>query len=93
LLLLIVGYTAYLYRRLKESGYGINPGKTFLAWLEKIMDENGVSTVSSLNKKAAGLPQLKVRNPLTQNVSTLTADVTFITAELVSQNKIEFPRI
>ena len=95
-LLLILGiilYIQFLFGRLKQSGHGINPGTFFLGWVKKIMDENGVSTVTSLNNKAAAIPVLKVRNPTFQNVSTLTGDVTFITSELVSENKIEFPKM
>ena len=93
LLVIVVVYSRYLYSRLKESGYGINPGKFFYNWLKSVMDENSVSTISALNKKAEALPLLQVRNPDRQNSTTLKGDVTFITAELVSQNKIEFPRM
>ena len=93
LFIIVVVYTRYLFSRLKESGYGINPGKYFYEWLKSIMDENSVSTISALNKKAEDLPPLHVRNPDKQNAATLKGDVTFITAELVSQNKIEFPRM
>jgi len=89
----LTGYTLYLYNRLKESGYGINPGNYFLEWMKQIMNENEVTTVEALNAKAADLPTLKVRDPKNQNASTLTADVTFISAELVSQNKVELPRM
>lgn len=95
LLILIasVAYTMYLYKRLKESGYGINPGKFFYDWIKQVMEENGVSSVTELNAKASGLPNIRIRNPETQNADSLFGDVTFITAELVSENKIEFPRM
>jgi NTE family protein len=57
------------------------------------MDENGVSNVTELNKKAQTIPKLTVRNPETQNVDTLFGDVTFIASEIVSENKIEFPKM
>ncbi|HEX4850442.1 MAG TPA: patatin-like phospholipase family protein, partial [Puia sp.] len=71
LLALIVAfvYTWYLYSKLKESGYGINPGHFFYNWIKQVMEENGVSSVSDLNTKAAGIPHLHVRNPDTQNSS------------------------
>jgi NTE family protein len=91
LILGVIGYIKFLFGRLKDTGHGINPGKFFLEWAKKVMDENGVSTVTDLNKKAGSISSLSVRNPKTQNADTLTGDVTFITSELVSENKIEFP--
>ena len=86
----------YLYRnlqRLKNSGYGINPGDYFYDWIKKQLQSNGVHTVSDLNKKASTLPDLKLRDENPQDVSTLFGDVTFITSELVTQNKIQFPEM
>jgi NTE family protein len=96
LLLIMLGIFIYIHRlfgRLKDSGHGINPGTFFYNWVKKIMDENGVSNVTTLNAKASAVPVMKVRNPATQNVDTLAGDVTFITSELASENKIEFPKM
>jgi len=89
----IIIYINYLFRSLRESGHGVNPGTYFLNWMKKVMDENGVSNVTQLNAKACSFPPLKVRNPDTQNAGSLFGDVTFITSELVSENKIEFPKM
>ena len=89
----LIIYINYLFRSLRESGHGVNPGNYFYNWIKGVMDENGVSNVSQLNAKAGTMPNLKVRNPETQNVHTLGADVTFITSELVSENKVEFPKM
>ena len=89
----LIIYINYLFRSLRESGHGVNPGNYFYNWIKKIMDENAVSNVTELNKKASSFPNLKVRNPETQNAGTLFGDVTFITSELVSENKIEFPKM
>jgi NTE family protein len=89
----LIIYINYLFRSLRESGHGVNPGNYFYNWIKAIMDENGVSNVSQLNSKASTLPNINVRNPETQNVHTLSGDVTFITSELVSENKVEFPKM
>ena len=89
----IVIYGNRLLDSLRKGGHGINPGKYFYKWIERIMDENGVCTVTQLNEKAATIPLLKVRHPDTQNADTLCGDVTFITSEVASQNKIEFPKM
>lgn len=89
----IVYYSNYLFRALREGGHGLNPGKYFFEWMKNVMEENDVATVTQLKEKAEKLPKLIVRNPITQNADSLCADVTFISSELVSQNKIEFPKM
>ncbi|HVM90053.1 MAG TPA: patatin-like phospholipase family protein [Puia sp.] len=89
----IIIYINFLFRSLRESGHGVNPGNFFYDWIKKIMDENGVTNVSQIKAKAETLPLMRVRNTETQNANTLFGDVTFITSELVSENKIEFPKM
>ena len=93
LLFVLFIWISSLLRKFKESGYGINPGKVFYEWIKARMEENGVHTVSDLNGKVESLPKLSVRKPDKQNASTLKGDVTFISSELISENKIEFPRM
>ncbi len=88
----IVFYSNHLFKALREGGHGLNPGKYFYDWMEGVMEENDVSTVTQLRKKAETLPNLTVRNP-SQNVKSLFGEVTFISSELSSQNKIEFPKM
>jgi NTE family protein len=92
-LIFLLFYGYYLFHRLKKSGYGINPGEFFYDWIKDRMKDNGILTVTDLNRRVEELPELKVRKPMTQNVNTLFGDVTFICSELVSENKIEFPRM
>ncbi len=89
----IIFYANRLLNSVTKGGHGVNPGKYFYKWMKEIMDENGVSSVTQLNAKASTLPVLKVRHPETQNSGTLCGDVTFITSEITSQNKIEFPKM
>lgn len=88
---LFIFYTSRLLRRLKNSGFGINPGNFFYDWIKQQLISNGVNTVSDLNKKASTLPKLHLRTDNPESIDTLTADVTFITSELVTQSKIQFP--
>src|SRR6185312_14874233 len=88
---ILIFYFARLLQRLKNSGFGINPGNFFYDWIKKLLIDNGVVTVSDLNRKAATLPKLYLRSENPESIDTLVGDVTFITSELVSQNKIQFP--
>ncbi len=90
---IIILYVFGLLKRLKNSGYGINPGDYFYDWIKEQLSANGVHTVSDLNKKATSLPRLFLRTENPENPSTLFGDVTFITSELVTQNKIQFPEM
>jgi NTE family protein len=90
----VVFYIQMLLTRLKDSGFGINPGDYFYDWLKMHLCKNGVKTVADLNDKASGgkdFPDLTLRSPRTEGTKDLVGDVTFIASELVSQNKIQFP--
>lgn len=92
LLMGVIVYNLYrILKRLKNSGYGINPGDYFYDWIKDQLESNGVHTISDLNKKASALPNLKLRSENPQDATTLFGDVTFIASELVTQNKIQFP--
>lgn len=88
---IIIFYLKRLIKRLKNSGFGINPGDYFYDWIKSRLKENGVNTVSDLNAKAAALPALHLREDNPEKIETLKADVTFIASELVTENKIQFP--
>jgi len=94
LLMVLLGiFMKSLLKRLKNSGFGINPGDFFYDWLKSNLKNNGVHTVTDLTKKASQVVDgLQMRAPRTnENISDLKGDVTFIAAEIVSQNKIQFP--
>jgi len=87
----VIFYFGRLLKRLKNSGFGINPGNFFYDWIKQLLIENGVATVSDLKRKAATLPKLNLRSENPEDIDTLVGDVTFIASELVTQNKIQFP--
>lgn len=88
----ILTYAFTLFKRLKNAGYGINPGDFFYDWIKKQFKDNGVITVSDLNKKAsAEVPGLRLRHPHPKNLEGLEGSVAFIASELSSKNKIQFP--
>ncbi len=90
-------YIAGLLKRLKNSGFGINPGDYFYDWIKQQLADNGVHTVDDLNNKAGeAIPGLHLRPGITSPEGLnglLKGDVTFITSELVTQNKIELPKM
>jgi NTE family protein len=89
----VLFYCSRLLKRLKNSGYGINPGDYFYDWIKQQLIANSVHTVTDLNAKATTLPDLHLRVDNPEGVSSLKGDVTFITSELVTQNKIQFPEM
>ena len=90
----IVVYADTLLKRLKNSGFGINPGDFFYDWIKKQLSANGVKTVTDLNNKAsAPVPGLHLRVHNDEELKGLNGDVTFICSEIVSQNKIQFPEM
>lgn len=100
--LLVVGiltgalYFNMLIKRFKDRGFGINPGKDFTDWVKFIMHENGVDTISQFQAKANQRPPgLCLRNGSRDAAALrgLDPDVTLITSDIVTQNKIEFPKM
>ncbi len=87
----VIFYISRLFQRLKVSGFGINPGNYFYDWIKRQLISNGVVTVSDLEKKASEKPELHLRIEYDEPVDTICGDVTFISSELVTQNKIQFP--
>ena len=91
---LLVVYLVFLFTRLKDSGFGINPGDFFYDWIKLRMGDNDVHTVSDLISKASTpVPGLKLRVENEEGIKGLDGDVTFIASELVTENKIEFPKM
>lgn len=100
--LLIIGYIIFfalnMFGRFRNSGYGINPGKVCLQWIKDQLDNNGVTTIDKLEEKAGKLPpDLQWKNAAGEITALkdgdIAADITIITSELVTQNKIEFPKM
>ena len=87
----VIFYSGQLFKRLKDAGYGINPGDYFYDWIKQQLIANDVHTVSDLNNKASTLPELHLRVANPEGIASLKGDVTFIASELVTQNKIQFP--
>ena len=94
LIAVIVIYFSTLLKRLKNSGFGINPGDFFYDWIKRQLIDNGVTTVTDLiNKASSPVPGLHLRNPNPEELKGLEGDVTFITSDIISQNKIQFPEM
>ncbi|WP_119080835.1 patatin-like phospholipase family protein [Chitinophaga alhagiae] len=99
-LALAAGYGSYLISRLKNRGFGINPGKNFTDWIKMIMAENGVQTIEDLERVSGKMPEgLHIRNVETDRslgddpTRGLRPDITLITSDIITQNKIEFPKM
>lgn len=91
----LVFYGGHLFGRFKKHGFGINPGKNFHQWMKDIMEENGVKTIKDLVQRAGELPEtLRHRNNNSaDSVAGIKGDVTLITSDIVSENKVEFPKM
>jgi NTE family protein len=92
---LAISYGSILLKRLKNAGYGINPGDYFYDWIKNQFELNEVKTVHDLNAKAAAkIPGLRVRyDNHPRGMEGLEGSVTFIASELTSMNKIQLPQM
>ncbi len=91
--LILFMYLKKLLRTIRSKGLGINPGDYFYDWIKNEFVTKNIHTVTDLVKKASDVPVFHLRDGISHDagISGLEADVTFITADLVTENKIEFP--
>lgn len=94
LLAILIFYISYLVKRLTDAGFGINPGDFFYDWIKAQMKENNVESVSDLIAVAStSVPGIYLRGQREVHPEDLKGDVTFIASEIVTKNKIEFPKM
>jgi NTE family protein len=104
ILILTVSFSLALFHKLKNAGYGINPGDAFWDWLNRIFDEYGILDLDQLEEKAMKAPEdMEVRLEISENwkradkaiydESKLAGGIILITTELVTQNKIQLPEM
>lgn len=96
LFIAVLAYAISLLIDFKDSGFGINSGNDFLDWIKSILNDCGIDSIRKLNEKTAMLPPgLHIRNgggdP--NELKGLFGDITVISSEIISQNKIEFPKM
>jgi NTE family protein len=84
-------YGASLLVRLKNSGFGINPGDFFYNWIKRNMVAKGINNTQDLIARAEITPPLLMRKPRQESTDDLKGKVVFIASELVTQNKFELP--
>lgn len=90
----IISYFVRLMRRLKNSGFGINPGDVFYDWVKRRMSEHGVDTVQNLRDKASQkIPGVHLREGRLERTDDLCGSVVLITSEIGTENKIQFPEM
>ena len=106
---IIFAFGVLLYRRMGQAGLGINPGENFLIWLRRVLEtnlqdenisdntsedsENSLNTTKLLMKKVERCPELKLVHNEYRGVGDLIGDITIITADLVTKNKVELPKM
>lgn len=90
---IIGAYVSSLMKRLKNSGFGINPGDFFYDWVKKHMVDQQIDTINDLVKRSEETPPLFMRPGRDEQTDDLKGKVVFITSELVTQNKFEFPEM
>ncbi|MDO6433166.1 AAA family ATPase [Flavitalea sp. BT771] len=94
---LIVGflilYIAVHFARLARFGAGLNPGRTLFAWIKKLFSDAGIRSVEEMIQRTETAPALEARQGTNYNTLLLKGNVTFLCADIISQNRILFPQM
>jgi NTE family protein len=77
--------------RITRFGGGANPGIKLREWIRQIFSANGVHSTRDLVEKTSATPALRTRPGVAYNTELLKGTVSFIAADVVSQNQILFP--
>lgn len=99
-LLLIITIVLFIYFRYKfaKSSYGINPGRSFHAWMSDILKRNKINTTVELDKameeRVSNLTLRKERMGLQitgDNTVIVSPFLTIVASDITNQTKVEFP--
>lgn len=85
----------FLYRRLSKK-YGLNPGDSFLAWFDKIMDDFGAQKVRELDQKLKPPPSLKLRPDSGGSAlrdQTPLFRISIVTSDISTETKVDLPEM
>jgi NTE family protein len=96
----VLGKLAWNFRKVKRALFvnlGLNPGKAFEAWIEKILIEspNKISSINDLlEKRSSAHYPAGLRNRLTGEAITDDMALThIIAADVTTQSKVLFPKM
>lgn len=77
-----------------KGDIGLNPGKDFLQWISAILEENGIKTVSDLEREFGAVPAgLIIRDNVEKTTDGLEPRFAVIGADLTTETKVELPRM
>jgi NTE family protein len=94
--LLVIIFFAALWKSGKKFlrfGGGLNPGNYFHSWLKGLFRMQNINDLKSFEEKVSRTPMLKVREGTHFNKELLRAGTSFISVEVVTQNRIVFPEM
>ncbi|MFP4469100.1 MAG: patatin-like phospholipase family protein [Bacteroidales bacterium] len=73
---------------------GLNPGDNFMEWLSEVLAENGINTVTDLEKSFGQMPETsQIRPGVDRDLEGLVPRFAVIGADLTTETKVEFPRM
>ncbi len=78
-----------------KEDLGLHPGKAFLKWLRRVLDERGVSTLAALGARMSAVPAgLRHRGGEAGfDPQSLCGRMVIVAADVTTETKVEFPRM
>ncbi len=105
LIMIIGGFTLYLYARFHDAENGINKGNYFLFWLRDVLKEGNnnkdvmLADLKQIYENNAQNIKQRVGNKSTESLDKLTkfdvndSPIVFITSDITTLNKVELPKM
>jgi NTE family protein len=81
------------YRHIQKS-QALNPGQTFLQWLIHLLESEGISTLSDLQKKRQQCTKhLFTRKGHSRAAEAIHSRIALIASDITTETKVEFPHM
>ncbi|MDR4988470.1 MAG: patatin-like phospholipase family protein [Bacteroidales bacterium] len=81
----------HLLRNAIRRSFGLNPGHDFYHWIDSKLKEQGINTLSDLNRHRSRLPLLIDRN--TGTPVKRAAELCIIASDITTKSKVSFPEM
>jgi NTE family protein len=83
-------FNIFRITRSLNKTHGLNPGKSFQDWIEKLLEKDGIKTTTDLLGMRNRLPE-GLRHRSENDINDLIPKLVIVASEITTQTKVQFP--
>jgi len=92
LTVLSIVFVFILFRKFKNSDYGLCNGWEFQSWMRKLLEKNNAESIREFNKKTVISAKDQGLKCKSKRFKIPDSKISLISCDITDENKIEFPR-